>query len=116
MNPSYKVLYQFAAPNGHLAEIKRLDLPADASKELVYHWLWFEHGAVRALHFVEMQKAPRQQRSFDEAQLWFDDVRGELQWADGRAVPLTVINQPDFPVELKALELLDIFFSASRTP
>lgn len=88
MPPLYEVLFLFSAPQGYLAEIKRLDLPAGTTKGAVYQWLWIHESAVTALQFVDMADGPRQQRTFKEGLLWFDDRQGELRFASGRTVQL----------------------------
>jgi hypothetical protein len=42
------------------------------------------------LQFIAMETSPRQQRTFEEAQLRFDDVQGELRWNDENSVSLAV--------------------------
>lgn len=74
MPPLYEVLYLFSAPQGYLAEIKRLDLPAGTPKAMVYQWLWIQETTVTTtLQFVDMTDNPRAQRTFKEELLWFDD-------------------------------------------
>lgn len=90
MPPQFTILRLFSAPGGYLAEVKRLDQPDDAPKAKVYHWLWIEQRAVSTLQFIAMETSPRQQRTFEEAQLWFDDAQGELRWTDGNSVSLAV--------------------------
>lgn len=90
MPPQFTIVHLFSAPAGYLAEIKRLDQPDDAPKARVYHWLWIEQRAVSTLQFIAMETSPRQQRTFEEAQLRFDDVQGELRWNDGNSVSLAV--------------------------
>ena len=90
MPPQFTILHLFSAPAGYLAEVKRLDQSDDAPKASVYHWLWIEQRAVSTLQFIAMQTSPRQQRTFEEAQLWFDDVQGELRWKNGGSVSLAV--------------------------
>lgn len=83
---SYETLYAFHSQQGHLLEIKRLDLPSSATKDQVYHWLWVTTNAVLSLKFVGMETGDRQ---FREARLSFDDAGGELVWRDGNVIALT---------------------------
>lgn len=89
MPPLYEVLFLFSAPQGYLAEIKRLDQPASTPKATVYQWLWIQETTVTVLQFVEMANGPQAQRTFKEGLLWFDDRQGELRFANGRTVQLT---------------------------
>lgn len=93
MPPQYAILHLFSAPHGRLAEVKRLDQPTSAPKAKVYQWLRIEGGTVTTLQFMAMATSPRQQRTFEEASLWFDEVQGELRWNDGRVLPL--VTQAD---------------------
>ena len=86
---SYETLYAFHSQQGHLLEIKRLDLPSSATKDQVYHWLWVTNSAVSSLKFVGMETGDRQLRQFREARLFFDDTGGELVWRDGDVIALT---------------------------
>lgn len=97
MPPSYQVLFLFNSPQGLLAEVKQLDQAADAPKDRVYHWLWIAEASVTTLRFLRMSTSPRQERSFEEAQLWFDDVRAELRWASGRTVELVAEDCKELP-------------------
>lgn len=94
MPPLYEVLYLFSATQGHLMEIKRLDQPADAQKDVVYQWLWLQGRTVSKLHFVAMDLIPdeqglRQLRSFAEGSLWFNNQVGEMRFTSGRTIALT---------------------------
>ena len=102
-SPLYEVLFLFSAPQGYLAEIKRLDQPADAPKSQVYQWLWLQVETVTTLRLVAMATSPRQQRNFKEALLWFDETRGELQWLLGPLVPLIVETDKSLPATLARL-------------
>ena len=88
MPPLYEVLFSFSAPHGHLAEIKRLDQPANAPKAQVCQWLWIEAETVTTLQFVAMDATGCRRRTFKEASLWFDDTHGELRWEFGAPVAL----------------------------
>lgn len=79
MPPSYQVLFLFNSPQGLLAEVKRLDQAADVPKDRAYPWLWIAESSVTTLRFLAMSTSPRQERSFEEAQLWFDDAHAELR-------------------------------------
>ena len=94
MPPLYEVLYLFSSAQGHLVEIKRLDQPAAAPKDLVYQWLWLQRRTVHKLHFVAMgtsldDQGPRQLRSFAEGALWFNEQAGEMRFSSGRTIALT---------------------------
>ncbi|MDO8459165.1 MAG: hypothetical protein Q7T07_19870 [Burkholderiaceae bacterium] len=78
MPPLYGVLLLFSAPQGYLAEIKRLNLPAGTLKDAVYQWLWIQEMTVSKLQFVDMADGMRQQRTFKEGLLWFDYRQGDL--------------------------------------
>ncbi len=103
MPPLYEVLFSFAAPHGHLAEIKRLDQPANASKAQVYQWLWIEAGTVTTLQFVAMDATDCQRRTFKEASLWFDGTHGELCWECGAPVALKAQPKSELPEGLAHL-------------
>ncbi|MES2192684.1 MAG: hypothetical protein V4454_21395 [Pseudomonadota bacterium] len=103
MPPLYEVLFLFSAPQGHLAEIKRLNLPAGTRKATVYQWLWIQGTTVTALQFVDMADDPRPQRTFKEGRLWFDDRQGELRFASGRTVQLATEADKTLPQPLMRL-------------
>ena len=97
MLPRFKILYLFLSSRGVLAEVKRLDQPADVPKHRVYQWLWIDEGRVTPLGFVSMATEPRQQRVFEQASLWFDQLQGELRWLDGRVETLSVSPDATLP-------------------
>jgi hypothetical protein len=101
--PLYEVLLLFSAPQGYLAEIKRLDLPVGAPKATVYQWLWIQGTTVTALQFVDMADGPRRQRTFKEGLLWFDDRPGELRFVSGRTVQLATKAGKTLPQPLMRL-------------
>ena len=103
MPPLYEVLFLFSAPQGYLAEIKRLDLLADTPKATVYQWLWIQEATVTTLQFVDMADGMRQQRTFKEGLLWFDDRQGELRFASGRTMPLATEADKTLPQPLMRL-------------
>jgi hypothetical protein len=93
----YEVLYHFSSPEGHLVEIRRLDQVADTSKDRVYQWPWIDRSTVTSLRYLDMATLPRQERSFAEAKLWFDNARGELRWAHGAVVSLQTCSREALP-------------------
>ncbi|MDI1339524.1 MAG: hypothetical protein Q7K57_36215 [Burkholderiaceae bacterium] len=103
MPPLYEVLFLFSAPQGYLAEIKRLNLPAGTRKASVYQWLWIQETTVSKLQFVDMTDDPRPQRTFEEGRLWFDDRQGELRFASGRTVQLATEADKTLPQPLMRL-------------
>ena len=103
MPPLYEVLFLFSAPQGYLAEIKRLDLPASTPKAMVYQWLWIQETTITALQFMDMADDPRPQRTFKEGRLWFDDTQGELRFASGRTVQLSTEVDKTLPQPLMRL-------------
>lgn len=103
MPPLYEVLFLFSAPQGYLAEIKRLDLPAETPKAMTYQWLWIQETTVTALQFVDMADDPRPQRTFKEGLLSFDDRQGEMRWRSGRTVPLATEVEKTLPQPLMRL-------------
>lgn len=103
MPPLYEVLFLFSAPQGYLAEIKRLDQSAFATKATVYQWLWIQETTVTALQFVDMTDGPQAQRTFKEGLLWFDDKQGELRFASGRTVRLATEADKTLPMPLMRL-------------
>jgi hypothetical protein len=109
MPSPYEVLILLSAPQGYLTEIKRTDLPLDVPDAKVYQWLWIQAGTVTTLQFVGMATSPRQQRTFKEAQLWFDDREGELCWTRGRTEPLAVV--PKGPLPQYLTQLLNLHLS-----
>lgn len=100
MPPLYEVLFLFSAPQGYLAEIKRLDLPAGVPKAMIYQWLWIQEATVTALQFKDMTDGPQQQRTFKEGLLWFDNKQGELCFASGRTVRLATEADKTLPQPL----------------
>ena len=103
MPPLYEALFSFSAPHGHLAQIKRLDPPANTTKAQVNQWLWIEAGTVTTLQFVAMDATDRQRRTFKEASLWFDDTHGELRWEFGAPVALRAQSTSHLPEGLAHL-------------
>ncbi|MDO8777595.1 MAG: hypothetical protein Q7K57_54540 [Burkholderiaceae bacterium] len=103
MSPLYEVLFLFSAPQGYLAEIKRLNLSAGTRKATVYQWLWIQGTTVTALQFVDMADDPRPQRTFKEGLLWFDDRQGELRFTSGRTVQLATEADKTLPQPLMRL-------------
>lgn len=101
MLPQFEIVHLFWAPQGYLVEIKRLDLPETAPKSKRYQWLWIEAGTVSTLGFVGMSEHPERRRTFEEAQLRFDDVRGELSWSDGRSAALKALPAEALPQALQ---------------
>lgn len=99
----YEVIHLFCAPQGYLAEIRRLDLPVTAPKAKRYCWLWIEDSTVSSLLFVGMSATPEQQRLFAEANFQFDEVRGVLRWNDGRSVLLEAVPSDALPKSLQWL-------------
>lgn len=97
MSPNVKLLHLFVSSQGWLTEVKRLDLPAEAPKDRVYHWLWIDTAHVIPLRFVSMATEPRQQREFEQASLWFDATQGTLAWRDGATVALKVQADKTLP-------------------
>ena len=89
MLPTYEVLLLFRSVQGHLAEIKRLDLAPDAPKDRVYLWVWIAPASVTTLQFMGMQRSPREERTCEEARLWFNEDGAELQWRSGQTLALT---------------------------
>ena len=103
MAPLFEVVYLFSAEDGYLAEIRRMDRDASAHKSDIYQWLWLEDGAARSLQFVAMASAPMQQRVFREAQLSFDDKRGELRWVNGEPIALVAETDKNLPASITQL-------------
>lgn len=103
MLPLYEILFLFSAPQGYLAEIKRLDQSTLATKATVYQWLWIQATTVTSLQFVDLVTSPRQQRTFKEGLLWFDDRQGELHWYSGRTVQLATEADKTLPQHLMRL-------------
>jgi hypothetical protein len=103
MSALYQVLFQFAAPQGHLVEVKRTTLPAAAPRHQVYLWLWIEARTVKTLQFVGMSNSPRQERTFVEGHLCFDPLHGVLRWKDGATVELLVVASNTLPLRLSGL-------------
>lgn len=103
MQPLFEVVYLFSAANGYLAEVRKLNQDVNAPKSEIYQWLWLEDGTAKSLRFVAMASTPVQQRIFREAQLSFDDDRGELRWAIGDSIPLVVERNKDLPASIAQL-------------
>lgn len=103
MPPLYEVLFLFSAPQGYLAEIKRLNQPTGTPKVMVYQWLWIQETAVTTLQFVDMADGPHPQRTFKEGLLWFDDKQGEMHWRSGQTVELATEVDKTLPLPLMRL-------------
>ena len=103
MPPLYEILSLFSAPQGYLAEIKRLDLPTGTPTAMIYQWLWIQAATVTALQFVDMADGPHPQRTFKEGLLWFDDRQGEIHWQSGRTVQLATEVDKTLPQPLMRL-------------
>lgn len=102
MLPAYEILSLFFSPEGHLAEIRRLDLPSDAPMYRVHHWLWIAQRSVTTLQSLDaITSHPRQHRHFEEASLSLDRERAHLRWCSGEEVGLV----PAAPDTLSAREL-----------
>lgn len=109
MPPLYEILFLFSAPQGYLAEIKRFDQPAHATKAMVFQWLWIQSATVTTLQFVDKGTSPRQHRTFKEALLWFDDTKGELRWNSGPTEQLVAESSQALPQPL--LRLVNLHLS-----
>ncbi|MCZ4314640.1 hypothetical protein O4H66_14620 [Comamonadaceae bacterium G21597-S1] len=103
MPPLFEIEHLFCAPSGYLAEIRRLDRDPAAPKSDIYQWLWIEDGAVQALRFVAMARDQVERRIFREAQLQFDDNRGELCWTGSEPIALTPLLSRSLPAPLTQL-------------
>lgn len=84
----YEVRYLFTSPRGVLNKIRRLDLPAAATRQQRDQWLWISGRAVASLRLASMQTGLRETRRFREADLVFDEQGAELRWRDGETVTL----------------------------
>lgn len=102
MPVQYEIVHLLCAAQGYLAEIRRLDLPADAPNGRRYQWLWIEDGTVSSLLFLGMDE-PTGARVFEDARLRFDGSGGELRWHDGRTVTLAVDAHRVLPATLRSL-------------
>ena len=91
MTVLFDVVYALSAPNGHLIEIRRRDLESEAPKSRTFQWLWIDAERVINLQFRSMRSDSRQERSFEEGEVWFDGQTGELSWDLGPTVPLTMV-------------------------
>ena len=80
-----------------------LDRDPAAPKSDIYQWLWIEDGAVQALRFVAMARDQVERRIFREAQLQFDNDRGELCWTGSEPIALTPLSSRNLPAPLTQL-------------
>jgi hypothetical protein len=104
--PSFEVLYAFHAGHDYVVEVKRLDLPAEADKSVVYHWLHVDgaHGDVRALGFRSMDSsADKQSRVFDNTSLDFDAVSAVFTNAGGAQLQMANISAAPLRQNIMAL-------------
>jgi hypothetical protein len=85
MLPAYEILSLFFSPEGHLTEIRRLDLPTDAPWYRVHPWLWITQRSVTTLQSLNaITSQPMQHRNFDEASLSLDrEKHARLRWCTG---------------------------------
>lgn len=109
MPPLYEILFLFSAPQGYLAEIRRLNQPINTPKSTVFQWLWIDKATVTTLLFVNMATSPRQHRTFKEALLWFDDTKGELRWNSGPTVQL--VAEPSQALPQPLIRLVNLHLS-----
>lgn len=93
MQPKFDLLFLFSAPQGHLLEVKRLDLGADAPRSRAHLWLWVEEATVRTLQFLSREDGARKQRTFEEGTLSFDDAEAEMCWTDGTRMSMTAADR-----------------------
>jgi hypothetical protein len=103
MQPKFDLLFLFSAPQGHLLEVKRLDLGADAAHSRTYLWLWVEEATVRTLQFLSRKDGARKQRTFEEGTLSFDDAQAEMCWTDGTRVSMPAAPERALPPFVSAL-------------
>ncbi|KQS32278.1 hypothetical protein [Pedobacter sp. Leaf194] len=77
MNSSYQILYLFENPDILITEIKRLDLPADAKADELYHWLFLEKSSLSfiKLWFRSMDSSSEiEERYFEQGYLKFNET------------------------------------------
>ena len=103
MQPKFDLLFFFSAPQGHLLEVKRLDLGADAPRSRACLWLWVEQSTVRTLQFLSRQDGARKQRTFEEGTLSFDGAEADMCWSDGTRLSLSAAPDRALPSSVSAL-------------
>lgn len=94
----YKILYAFKNNLAVLVEVKRLDLPENATLDEKYHWLFANKVSCHKLMFESMQKEPEQIRVFNEGVLSFDDKKAIY----------TLNKNSDDTVEFESIEASNI--------
>lgn len=90
---NFKCLYFFSSPTVDVMEVKRLGKPADAPPSEVYQWIILDKqkNETIKLSFKAMEE---NKRTFDEAQLQFNEVKAILFW-NNRMIDLSVKNPAD---------------------
>lgn len=94
---SYRVLFLLQSPSLTLLEIKRLDLPADASVGDVYRWLRYDAATdtLTGLDFVHMHSAPPlEERQFRQGTLRFSAAAGTFWPAEAPHTSLALVPEP----------------------
>ncbi|WP_144157367.1 hypothetical protein [Paraburkholderia sp. BCC1885] len=106
MLPVYEILSLFHSPEGHLAEIRRLDLPSNAPRYRVHHWLWIAQHSVTTLQSVDaITSHSKQHQCFEEASLSLDRERAHLRWCSGEEVGLVPAAPDTLPARKHSLIL-----------
>lgn len=103
MQPKFDLLFLFSAPQGYLLEVKRLGLGVDAPRSQTYLWLWVEQATVRTLQFLSRQDGARQQRTFEEGTLSFDNAQAEMCWSGGIRMSMMAAPERTLPSSVSAL-------------
>ncbi|CAN7315344.1 hypothetical protein LJR034_001546 [Caballeronia sp. LjRoot34] len=107
MLPAYEILSLIFSPEGHLAEIRRLDLPSDAPWYRVHHWQWIAQRSVTTLQSLDaITSQPKQHRNFEEASLSLDrEKRAQLRWRTGEEIGLVSAAPDTLPARKHSLIL-----------
>ena len=69
-----------------IVEIKRTDLPRNSALDEIYFWLVLDKASqkITRLHFVAMESRSkgREERFFENAELFFNDAKGSINIKD----------------------------------
>lgn len=105
---SFNLLYAFKHAAFFVVELQRLDLPADAPKGDIYHWLHVDlsTAVVTPLGFREMSANAR---VFDDTSLTFTADIACFTDAAGKTHDMTPIEGADVPATVR--QLLSDFIS-----
>ncbi|WP_419903015.1 hypothetical protein [Kiloniella sp.] len=112
---NFKTLFHLSNDTVHIIEIKRLGLPGDSDKSLLFYWLLIKKGHLpQRLTFQGMaENGENQTRDFKEGKLCFGDEIGEFTESGNRTShQIDVITPPTLSSSLN--QSITSYLSGSR--